>query len=463
MNGRRLFRSCLALLAWLVTGCAAGQVWQSWEPDDQMRYFGLALTGADSAAARYARLPERTQRERWYQQYWAGIDSPAGYQEEHLLRLERAWNEFGGALFFRDHRSLALVNHGPPEKEEHNQPFMHSMAGGARLAGGTYIKARSWAIWEYPSQGRYYDFLLEGNTYQTVAVTFSDRLHPLAYFRPDSGEASGRPSPDRAAREEELSCGFARFRSGDSNLVRWEIYWQVPVPADSPPEGRSYRAVFLLSRNGIALGADTIHYRISSTGRPLVSPLAYGQRNLDLPPGSYQLELSLVEQESGLRLAGKLAAELVGYRPGVREVSDLEMATLQDSTFLLPEFQKGSFRRVIARLTPGVDRYQPFYVYYEAYHLATDRGREHQVLASFAIYRSGSSGVMQECLVDTRDRYYQDLGDCLRACHKIHPMGMEPGDYLLVIQVRDLLAGRLSTITHPFVIVGSAEDWNKPR
>lgn len=461
MNGLRLARLGPALLACLLAGCATGRVWQSWEPEEQRRYFGLILTGSDSAAARYAELPERAQRDQWYQQFWSDPDRQNVSQGEHLSRLERAWNDFGGSLFFRDDRSQVLVNYGPPEKEERNSPFLHSVAGGARLTGGAYIKARAWAIWEYPSQGRYYDFLQEGSFFRTVAVTCSDRLHPLAYFEPDTTEFAGQTFHVPGAGETDLACGQARFRSDDSSRVRWEIYWQWPLDYGTHPEGQGYQAAFSLFRDGRRTMDDTIHYRISCTGAPLLNPLAYGQRNLDLPPGNYQIKLTLAQATTGRRRSGRVSAELVGYRPGVREVSDLEMADLQDSTFVSADFQKGSFRRVVARLAPGVDRYQPFFVYYEVYHLATDRNREHQVEVGFGIYGSDSSGMMRECIVDTRDLYYQGQGDCLRACHKVHPMGMEPGDYLLVIQIKDPLSGRASTISHPFGIL-EAEAGDKP-
>lgn len=461
MNARRLAWLGSAGLAFLLAGCAAGRIWQSWEPDEQRRYFGLILTGSDSAAARYAELPERAQRDQFYQQYWSQPDSQMVPREEHLSRLERAWNDFGGPLFFRDARSQVLVNYGPPEKEERNNPFLHSVAGRARLTGGDYVKARAWAIWEYPSQGRYYDFLQEGNFFRTVAVTYSDRLHPLAYFESVPAESAGLTFNVLGSKETDLACGQARFRSVDSSRVRWEIYWQWPLDSGSCPEGQGYHAAFSLFRDGRRMMDDTIHYRVACTGSPLLRPLAYGQRNLDLPPGSYQLELTLAQDITGRRRSGRVSAELVGYRPGVREVSDLEMADLQDSTFVSADFQKGSFRRVVARLATGVDRYQPFFIFYEVYHLATDRNREHQVEVGFGIYGSDSSGAMRECLVDTRDLYYQGQGDCLRACHKVHPMGMEPGDYLLVIQIKDLLSGRASTITHPFGIL-EAQAGHKP-
>jgi|GEM_PF-5393948 len=443
----------LALL-FLFSGCATTAVWKKWSPEEQKRYFGLTFIEQDSVLAEYRALSDQEQRDFWYKNYWTANDPEGLRLARHRELLNEAWNKFGGRMFFRDDRSRILVRHGPPEHEIQNEPYLH-VTSSDRLAGGTYIKEKAWAVWEYPSQGRYYDFMQNGDRYQITAVTYSDREYPLAYFiaGPESLFSDAKASEKISFAE--LSCSSARFRSADSAKVRWEIYWQIPIAEDTGASTeRNYRGVFRLSREGKQISVDSFPYRLEHTGPPVTSSEAYGQRNFDLPPGRYKLEIEIRNLEGDSVYAGEVESELVGYRSGIREVSDPEIAVLQDSTFVSADFQKGKFRRVIPSVFSTSYRYQPFYVYYEAYSLQTDRAGEHQVSVSHSIYLSDTAGTLKECIVDTRDIYYQDRGDYLRACHKVHPMAMDPGEYILVVAIQDLISGRTSRLAIPFQIEG---------
>jgi len=204
-----------------------------------------------------------------------------------------------------------------------------------------------------------------------------------------------------------------------------------------------------------------VDYAIKYTGEELLLPQAYGQRNLDLMPGRYKMKMELISQSNDTVYIGELEAELVGYRSGVREVSDIVTVVLQDSTYVSSDFRKDKFRRVIPAVSEKINRYQPFYVYYEVYSLSTNSSGEHQVVVGHGIYLNDTTGVLKECIVDTRDLFYQDAGDYLSACHKVHPMAMEPGEYILVIDVKDLISGRISKITHQFEIVGASSNNNQ--
>jgi hypothetical protein len=455
---RGLTASILLALLFLFSGCATTSVWHKWSPEEQKRYFGLTFIEEDSVLAQYRNLPEQEQRESWYKLYWALRDPAGSLLSEHRQRLDKAWAEFGGKMFFRDDRSSILVRFGPPEKESSNKPFLHAISSD-RLAGGDYIKERSWMIWEYPSLGRYYDFLLEGNYYELVATTYGDNMYPLAYFsatvqKPDSSGFKASPQTARI-----MDCSFSRFRADDSLKVKWEIYWQIPVSAKIREEGNGkYIAVYNVHKEGKPFSTDTIIYELKYTGSPVLIAEGYGLRGFDLHPGKYTMEIRVSRAFSDTVYYGFVESELVGYRSGVREVSDAEMAVLQDSTYISDGFRKGKYRRVIPAISRVINRYQPFFVYYEAYSLMTDRLGEHQVNVGHGIYRSDSLGVLKECIVDTRDIYYQDSGNFLRICHKVHPMAMEPGEYILVTDIKDLISGRISKLTVPFKIESTDPD-----
>ncbi|MDQ7797390.1 MAG: hypothetical protein RDU76_00415 [Candidatus Edwardsbacteria bacterium] len=442
----------------MFAGCATTSVWQRWSPEEQKRYFGLTFIEEDSIPARYRSLPDQESRGAWYNLYWAAKDPDGSLLAEHRSRLDRAWNEFGGKMFFRDDRSRILVRYGPPESQAGNQPFRHALSSD-RLAGGDYIKERSWMIWEYPSQGRYYDFLMNHSRYELIAATYSDELHPVAYFAADSGRKRAGTTP-RAERP--LECGYGRFRSAGGSKVRWEIYWRIPAAEGrTAGEGKRYLGIFHLQSNDRLISSDTVEYQIKYTGEELLLPQACGQKNMDLSPGRYKLKMELIPQPGDTVYAGEMEAELVGYRSGVREASDVEMAVLQDSTYVSSDFQKGKFRRVMPGVTEKINRHQPFYVYYEVYSLSTSSSGEHQAAVGHGIFLSDTTGVLKECIVDTRELFYQDNGDQLNACHKVHPMGLEPGEYILVIDVKDLISGRVSKITHPFEIAGASGDGHR--
>ncbi len=460
-GGKHLCFVCVmfCLLLFMFAGCATTSVWQRWSPDEQKRYFGLTFIEEDTILAQYRSLPDQESRDAWYKTYWAAKDPDGSLLAEHRSRLDRAWREFGGRMFFRDGRSGILIRYGPPEKETGNQPFLHAL-GNKQLAGGTYIKERAWVIWEYPSQGRCYDLLLEDGHFQLVADVYSDKLHPVAFFAADTFHP-GEILPNKA--QQPLACEFGRFRSADGGRVRWEIYWRIPAPRNSQQgEGRRYLGIFDLHGKDGLISSDTLGYRLEYTGDELLRPQAYGQRNTDLPPGRYKMKIQLRSQPGDTVYAGEMETELVGYRSGVREASDVEMAVLQDSTYVSSDFRKDKYRRVISAVSGKINRYQPFYVYYEVYSLATDAAGEHQVTVGHGIYLSDTTGSLKECIVDTRDLFYQDAGDYLSACHKVHPMALEPGEYILVIDVKDLISGRLSKITHRFEIQDGQEFTARP-
>jgi hypothetical protein len=443
------------LLVLIFAGCATTSVWQRWSPEEQKRYFGLTFIEGDSIPARYRSIPDQESRDAWYKLYWAVKDPEGWLLPQHQARLDKAWNEYGGKMFFRDDRSRILVRYGPPESQAGNQPFRHAL-GSERLAGGEYIKERTWMIWEYPSQGRYYDFLLNHSRFELIAATFSDKMHPVAYFSADSG---GRRTGTSPRAERPLDCGHGRFRSADGSKVRWEIYWRIPA-AEYKQHGQDkrYSGIFQLYGNDKLISSDTVDYAIKYTGEELLLPRAYGQRNLDLIPGRYKMKIELIPQPGDTVYTGEMEAELVGYRSGVREASDVEMAVLQDSSYVSSDFRKGKFRRIMPAVSEKINRGQPFYVYYEIYSLSINSSGEHQAAVGHGIFLSDTTGVLKECIVDTRDLFYQDKGDQLDACHKVHPMGLEPGEYILVIDVKDLISGRISKITHPFQITGAPGD-----
>jgi len=243
------------LLLFIFAGCATTSLWQKWDQPEQKRYFGLSFIEADSIPAKYRSIPDRESRDAWYKLYWAVKDPEGSMLAEHQSRLDQAWNEFGGKMFFRDDRSRILVRYGPPETKAQNEPFMHAL-GSKRLAGGEYIKERSWIVWEYPSQGRYYDFLLNNSRYELIAATFSDKLHPVAYCSADSGVSKGRLLNKTKM---PLDCGYGRFRSADGSKVRWEIYWRIPA-AESRQlgEGKRYLGIFNLYGNDKLISSDTV-------------------------------------------------------------------------------------------------------------------------------------------------------------------------------------------------------------
>lgn len=443
MNMRPCAITLLAALA-VALGCASTKVWQRWPTEEQKRYFGLSCIAGDSALAEYRSL-DRIEQENWCRSFWAQPHDGIS-RDEHTRRTDYVWQEFGGAQCYRDDRARIYLRHGEPADRWRNQKTWRYLSS-KQLAGGSMTRERPWEIWQYPDQGLYFDFIEFNQAYRIWATVRLDRRHPLAFF--DTGRSPAAPLPPAGGEgpvQRSLESRWARFKSASApGKVRWELYWRVPVEAVR--DGQAAVAFVLTDAMGKRT-ADTIRYDVIIPTDSLPEPYAFGQRNLDLDPGRYRMEIA-VRTGGGAVYRSQSEAELVAYRPGIRECSDVELALLQDTTLISTDFQKGKYKRVIPHVADELPVRQPYFVYYEVYNLRTDGKGDHHVLVRLQMFQAGTDTLTERPFA-TGEFTYEEPGTEFHGCHCIYPRDLGAGEVYLLISVEDRLSGRVTKLIRTF-------------
>lgn len=444
-------RPAAAAALFVLSGCATTGVWERWEAGERARYFGLSWVAPDSVMEAYRSLPERASRDSCYRRYWERLDPSGQAEAEHRRRLGQSQELFGGEVFYRDERSAAWVGHGQPEVRLCYDAQPHAVD----MRHSKILIEQPWEIWEYQSLGRQFDFIRKGDYYRMVWSGVSDRLHPIAYFQIDSAKTVSDPGTE-GWRQDSLGLRYTRFRSSKADLMRWELYWWLPL--DRLKSDRYALIVAIDGPEGAAV-AETLSCRLMRPEGALPQPFAFGQNSYDLKPGFYRAELRLLDPAGGVCFKASESAELLAYRRGVQESSDVELAVLSDTTYTAPQFRKGDYRRIVAMPGETVGRYQPFFVYYEIYNLSVGRDGRHYLTVDHQIFSTDEQGRTKECLINTDPIESAGQGDTYRGCQKIHLLSenLPPGSYVLRVNAEDQLSGRSSQALQGFVLKPEAK------
>ncbi len=386
----------------------------------------------------YRSRPERASRDSCYRRYWEQADPSGQAEAEHRRRLGQAQELFGGENFYRDERSAVWVRYGQPEVRLCYQAQPHAVD----MRHSKILIEQPWEIWEYKNLGRQFDFIRQGDYYRMVWSGLSDALHPIAFFEP---QPERQKTFFRAAdcRQDTLGLRSARFRSFKPDLMRWEIYWWLPTAALKDQE--YILIVDIEGPEGRAI-AETLGYRLVKPSQDLPLPLAFGQSNYDLKPGFYRADLQLLDVRERVCYRAQASAELLAYRRGVQESSDVELAVLSDTTYVSAQFRKGDYRRIVAMPGETVEKYQPFFVYYEIYNLSLSRDSCHYLSLQHQIFSTDDQGFSKECLINTDPIESTQPGTTYRGCQKIHLLSenLPPGRYVLRVNAEDKFTGRNS-------------------
>lgn len=446
----RLSTAAAAALA--LAGCVATGAWERWDSGERARYFGLSWVAPDSAVEAYRALPDRASRDSCYRAYWEAADPKGDALAEHRERLDGSARLFGGDNFHRDERSPVWVRHGQPEVRLCYDAQPHAVD----MRHSRILIEQPWEIWEYQRQGRQFDFIRKGDYYRMAWSGVSDSRHPIAYFQPDSMKDGVDPDTE-GMRLDSLGLRYARFRSGKPDLMRWELYWWLPL---ARLKSDRYTLMVTIDGPDRAAVAETLSCRLVRPEGTLPQPYAFGQNNYDLKPGSYRAELRLLDGAERVCYRAATAAELLAYRRNIQESSDVEFALLSDTTYVAPQFRKGDYRRIVAMPGDAVGRYQPFYVYYEIYNLSLAQDGNHYLLVNHQIFSTDERGLSKECLINTDPIESTDKGDTYRGCQKIHLLsdGLPAGNYVLRVNAEDMFSGRSSQALLGFVLRPEVED-----
>jgi hypothetical protein len=381
------------------------------------RVWYLGLRGIDTAAAgTYLNLESTQGRTKFYDDYWNGKDEARALFEE---RSTYAFRQFGGTAPLSDDRIPVYVRYGEARKEIITQE--------KKIGVQSSIRVRPAEIWTYRKEGLIFDFVRMARAYDLISqFEFGDRV-----IIPHLKEATSDTSID-VQFDEPLNFGMShgRFRQ-QKNLTRLEIY--LGVDLDDTTGLALFRDIKVFNR------WDSI---VNQTSRILVPEggekgTFVDEINLWLKPEEYRVELELTDIKNKRSGKKELSVNLIEYLDDVKEISDLIPVRLIDKSFTHEKFEK-PVGRVIPLLETDLPVHRPFYFYSEAYNLETKEGL-YRVRTTYEVYNKEE---MRQEVVDVMIKDWIEPGNIAYFGAEYHPMDLVPGNYIIVLRVKDLISGK---------------------
>jgi hypothetical protein len=381
------------------------------------RVWYLGLRGIDTVAAgTYLNLESTQDRTKFYDDYWNGKDEARALFEE---RSTYAFRQFGGTAPLSDDRIPVYVRYGEARKEIITQEKKIGVQSG--------IRVRPAEIWTYRKEGLIFDFIRMARAYDLISqFEFGDRV-----IVPHLKEATSDTSID-VQYDESLNfvMSHGRFRQ-QKNLTRLEIY--LGVDLDDTTGLALFRDIKVFNR------WDSI---VNQTSRILVPEggekgTFVDEINLWLKPEEYRVELELTDIKNKRSGKKELSVNLIEYLDDVKEISDLIPVRLIDKSFTHEKFEK-PVGRVIPLLETDLPVHRPFYFYSEAYNLETKEGL-YRVRTTYEVYNKEK---MRQEVVDVMIKDWIEPGNIAYFGAEYHPMDLVPGNYIIVLRVKDLISGK---------------------
>jgi hypothetical protein len=94
--------------------------------------------------------------------------------------------------------------------------------------------------------------------------------------------------------------------------------------------------------------------------------------------------------------------------------------------------------------------HRPFYFYSEAYNLDTKDGL-HRVRTTYEVYNKEK---MRQEVVDVMIKDWIEPGNIAYFGAEYHPMDLVPGNYIIVLKVKDLISGKERSAVTEVRLVG---------
>ena len=381
------------------------------------RVLYLGLRGIDEAAAiEYLNLDSAGERKRFYDNFWAGRDEERQLFEE---RSAYAFKHFGGNAPLSDDRIQVYVRYGEARKEIITQEKM--------IGVQSSVSVRPAEIWTYQKEGLIFDFVRMARAYELISTSeFGDRV-AVSYLREVASDTAVEVQSDQPL---DFVMSYGRFRQ-QKNLTRLEIYLSVDV---YDTNGLSlYRGIKVFNRRDSLIN-NTRHILMPQYGR---SASFVDEINLWLKPEEYRVEVELVDLKEKRSARKEFSVNLIEYQDDVKEISDLIPVRLIDRGFTHEKFEK-PVGRVIPLLETDLPVHKPFYFYSEAYNLETKDGL-HRVRTTYEVYNKER---MRQEVVDVMIKDWIESGNIAYLGAEYHPMDLAPGNYIIVLKVKDLISGK---------------------
>jgi hypothetical protein len=394
--------------------------------DERVKYVGLR--GIDILIAEeYLNLASTTERMKFYENYWMDKDKERALFEE---RSNYAFRQFGRTAPLSDDRIPVYVKYGEPRRE--------IITPEKKVGVSASLVVNPAEIWTYHGEGLMFDFVRIARSYELMAVSeFGDgvRIPHLKEIASDTIIASVSEEPL------DFVVSYGRFRQ-QKNLTRLEIFLIIQIEDTS--DFRLYREIRVFNRRD-SLVSHMRHVMVPEHGR---SGMFVDESNLWLKPEEYRVEVSLTDM-GGWRTGKKEAAiNLVEYQDDAKEISDLIPARLIDRSFTHEKFEK-PVGRMIPLLEATLPVHKPFYLYAEAYNLETRDGM-YQARTIYEVYNKEK---MRQEVVDVMIKDWIEPGNTAFLGAEYHPMDLVPGNYIIVLKVKDLLSGKERSAVAEFVLV----------
>jgi hypothetical protein len=311
------------------------------------------------------------------------------------------------------------VKHGEARKEIITQE--------KKIGVQSNIRVRPAEIWTYQKEGLIFDFVRMASAYELISQSeFGNRVI-IPYLKEVASDTVVNVNFD-----EPLSfvMSHGRFRQ-QKNLTRLELYLRVDI--DDTTGLTLYRDIKVYNSYDSIVN-HTRHILIPEGGD---KGTFVDEVNLWLKPEQYRLELELFDLKNKQGGKRELSVDLIEYQDDVKEISDLIPVRLIDKSFSHEKFDK-PVGRVIPLLETELPVHKPFYFYSEAYNLDTKDGL-YRVRTTYEVYNKEK---MRQEVVDVMIKDWIEPGNIAYFGTEYHPMDLVPGNYIIVLKVKDLISGK---------------------
>ncbi len=397
---------------------------------ERVRYLGLR--GIDSvAAAEYLNLESAQDRRAFYDNYWVGKDEERAQFEE---RSTYAFKQFGQHAPLSDDRIPIYVKYGEPRKE--------IITPEKKVGVTASVVVHPAEIWTYNREGLKFDFVRMTRAYDLISQSeFGDRV-TIPHFE----EIPPEPVIEMSMQAPlDFQVSYGRFRQ-QKNLTRLEIYLAVNVDDTTDMVLGRTVTVFDRTRKDSLVSHDAqLLVPRGGTGGTFVD-----QTNLWLRPEEYYVKIVLTDYKNRREGIKEFQVNLIEYQDDAKEISDLIPARLIDKSFTHAKFEK-PVGRVIPLLESSLPMYKPFYFYSEAYNLETRDGML-RVRTTYEVYNKER---MRQEIVDVMIKDWIEPGNVAYLGTEYHPMDLAPGNYIIVLRVKDLVSGKERSAVAEFQLVAT--------
>ncbi len=420
MHGNKKIMKIVILIVFLNLNCAIsilGSRYHRLLENERKIFLGLKSIDSTSALS-YLELPSPTERSLFYKEYWAGKENE---KEEFEKRAEYAYRTFAKYAPLEDERVSVYIQHGEPtHRIEIVPPKMIEITTKQRINPAE--------IWTYKESGIEFDFVKIGRAFKIIAQSKFGSEAKVPHLKEVEVDTNNFWCDLTSKGKMNFDIAYGCFRQR-ANLVRIEIYTSILI--NDTASCKLTRSVRIFSRNDSLTKEDNAVL----VCRDAEKGIFYDEINFWLKPGIYSVVVEYGNPLEDVYGEKKFYVDILDYMNDAKKISDIIIAKLIDDEFTCEKFEKPSISRVVPYVSNVLPVNLPFYFYVEIYNLGVKDG-QHHIELNYEIYNLKKG--RREFIEVLKQREIGD-GDVAYVATKYHPMDLPPGEYLVVIKMRDLV------------------------